>query len=36
MVDRAVDLITRRGLTPATQADLRARVGAPAVAETKP
>ncbi|MGV0577834.1 3-keto-5-aminohexanoate cleavage protein [Mycolicibacterium elephantis] len=31
MVDRAVDLITRRGLTPATQADLRQRVGAPAV-----
>jgi hypothetical protein len=33
MVDRAVDLITSRGLTPATQADLRGRVGAPAVAE---
>jgi len=31
MVDLAVDLITRRGLTPATPADLRARVGAAAV-----
>jgi uncharacterized protein (DUF849 family) len=30
MVDRAVEMITRKGLTPATQADLRARVGAPA------
>lgn len=29
LVDRAVDLITRRGLSPATQADLRERVGAP-------
>jgi 3-keto-5-aminohexanoate cleavage enzyme len=35
MVDLAVDLITRRGLTPATQADLRARVGAPAVIEAR-
>lgn len=34
MVDRAVDLINKRGLTPATQADLRARIGAPAVVET--
>ncbi len=33
MVDLAVDLITQRGLTPATQADLRERVGAPAVAQ---
>lgn len=31
MVDLAVDLITQRGLTPATQADLRARVGAATV-----
>lgn len=29
LVDRAVDLITRRGLSPATQADLRERVGTP-------
>lgn len=33
MVDRAVDLIVSRGLTPATQSDLRARVGAVSVPE---
>ncbi len=33
MVEMAVDLITRRGLVPATQDDLRKRVGAPSAAE---
>ncbi|MGH3556147.1 MAG: 3-keto-5-aminohexanoate cleavage protein [Mycobacterium sp.] len=33
MVDRAVELIASRGLAPATQADLRARVGATTVTE---
>jgi uncharacterized protein (DUF849 family) len=34
MVDRAVDLITARGLTPATAADLRERVGASAASKS--